>query len=200
MLCLLGLLLVLVIIFVESNRDLNQLIYALVVLVVLIGGTMISQPTPTPTPTEGFMGFAPVNYNMGSCGGKIIRPEDSIQKNRMSNWDGIKYVDHTDTEDANRQHKWRHSPSNLPLVKDTYITSPIGEDVLLGDDLMSAYYPSVDGQKGSQKRMFMFAQNQVRPECCPSTYSSDRGCLCTTESQRNLIAGRGGNAAPGNDI
>jgi hypothetical protein len=193
MLCLLGLLLILVIIFVESNRDLNQLIYALVVLVVLIGGTMISQPKQT----EGFTGFAPVNYNMGSCGGKIIRPEDSIQKNRMSNWDGVKYVD---PNEPNRQHKWRHSPSNLPLVKDTYITSPIGEDILLTDDLMSTYYPSVDGQPGSQKRMFMFAQNQVRPECCPSTYSSDRGCVCTTESQRNLIAGRGGNAAPGNEI
>jgi hypothetical protein len=196
MLCLLGLLLILVIIFVESNRNLNQLIYALVVLVVLVGGTMISQPKTT----ESFIGFAPVNYNMGSCGGKVIRPEDSIQKNRMSSWDGIKYVDQTVPEDANRQHKWRHSPSNLPLVKDTYITSPIGEDILLGDDLMSAYYPSVDGQKGSQQRMFMFAQNQVRPECCPSTYSSDRGCVCTTEAQRNLISGRGGNAAPGNDI
>jgi hypothetical protein len=189
MICLLGLLLILVIIFVESNRDLNQLIYALVVLVVLVGGTMISQPR-----TETFLGFAPVEYNMGACGGKSLKADDGI---KMSSWDGISY---NQTGEPERQHKWRHIPSNLPLVKDTYITSPVGDDVLLTDDLVSAYYPTVDGNKDSQHRMFIFAQNQVRPECCPSTYSSDRGCVCTTESQRNLIAGRGGNAAPGNEI
>jgi hypothetical protein len=197
MLCLLGLLLILVIIFVESNRDLNQIIYALLVLVVLVGGTMISQPKNT---SEGFLGFAPTQYNMGSCGGKVIGPNDGIQKNRMASWDGISYTNQTGEGEANRQHKWRHAPSNLPLVKDTYITSPVGEDILLTDDLLSAYYPSVDGEKGSQQRMFMFAQNQVRPECCPATYSSDRGCVCTTEAQRNFVAGRGGNAAPGNEI
>ena len=195
MFCLLGLLLILVIIFVESNRDLNQLIYALVVLLILIGGTMISQPNPR---KEGFLGYAPTEYNMGSCGGKMLKPEDSIRP-MMSNWDGIKYTGGS-SDEANRQHKWRHSPSNLPLVKDTYITSPVGDDILLTDDLTSAYYPTVDGKAGSQQRMFMFAQNQVRPECCPSTYSSDMGCVCTTESQRNFIAGRGGNAAPGNEI
>ncbi len=190
MFCLLGLLLILVIIFVESNRDLNQLIYALVVLVVLIGGTMISQPHRK----EGFSGFAPVEYNMGACGGKTLNAQDGI---RMSGWDNMKF---NLTEEPNRQHKWRRTPSNLPLVKDTYITSPIGEDILLTDDLTSAYYPSVDGEDGSQQRMFMFAQNQVRPECCPSTYSSDRGCVCTTEAQRNMIAGRGGNATQGEEL
>jgi hypothetical protein len=195
MICLLGLLLILVIIFVESNRDLNQLIYALVVLLILIGGTMISQPT---SKTEGFLGYAPTEYNMGSCGGKMLKPSDSIRP-MMSNWDGINYTGGA-SDDANRQHKWRHSPSNLPLVKDTYITSPVGDDILLTDDLTSAYYPTVDGKPGSQQRMFIFAQNQVRPECCPSTYSSDMGCVCTTESQRNFIAGRGGNSAPGNEI
>jgi hypothetical protein len=192
MICLLGLLLILVIIFVESNRDLNQLIYALVVLIVLVGGTMISQPR---NKTESFTGYAPVKYDMGVCGGKTLTAADGI---KMSAWDGISYTN-PGTE-PERQHKWRHSPSNLPLVKDTYITSPVGDDILLTDDLTSAYYPTVDGKEGSQQRMFLFAQNQVRPECCPSTYSSDRGCVCTTESQRNLIAGRGGNAAPGNEI
>ncbi len=193
MFCLLGLLLILVIIFVESNRDLNQLIYALVVLVVLIGGTMISQPYKG-NYKEGFTGFAPVEYNMGACGGKKLNAQDGI---RMSGWDNMTL---NLNQESNRQHKWRHSPSNLPLVKDTYITSPIGEDILLTDDLTSAYYPSVDGKDGSQQRMFMFAQNQVRPECCPSTYSSDRGCVCTTEAQRNMIAGRGGNATQGEEL
>jgi hypothetical protein len=41
--------------------------------------------------------------------------------------------------------------------------------------------------------MFMFRDNQVKPECCPSTYSSDTGCLCTTKNQRTFINQRGGN-------
>ena len=41
--------------------------------------------------------------------------------------------------------------------------------------------------------MFMFAYNQCRPECCPSTYSCDKGCVCTTEQQRKFIGVTRGN-------
>lgn len=57
----------------------------------------------------------------------------------------------------------------------------------------AANYPSVDGSDDSPKDMFVFAYNQSSPECCPSTYSTDRGCVCTTDEQRNFISGRGGN-------
>ena len=42
-------------------------------------------------------------------------------------------------------------------------------------------------------KLFMFASNQCRAECCPSSYSCTGGCVCTTPAQRQLIAGRGGN-------
>ena len=192
MYCLLGLVLILLAIYLESTRKMSSLLYVLAILLILVFGLMIVQPK------ENFLGFAPTTYNMGSCGGKTLKPEDSIVRNPMVSWEGATYK--TTTEEPDRQHQWRRPPTNLPLVKDTYITSPIGEDILLGDDLLSAYYPSVDGNPDSQKRMFMFAQNQCRPECCPGTYSCDRGCVCTTEQQRNLIAGRGGNATKGNDL
>uniref|UniRef100_A0A6C0HKG1 Uncharacterized protein n=1 Tax=viral metagenome TaxID=1070528 RepID=A0A6C0HKG1_9ZZZZ len=41
--------------------------------------------------------------------------------------------------------------------------------------------------------LFMFKNNDVRPECCSSSYSSDTGCVCTTKQQRNYINMRGGN-------
>jgi hypothetical protein len=41
--------------------------------------------------------------------------------------------------------------------------------------------------------LFMFANNQCKPECCPSTHSCDGGCVCTTPDQRNVINSRGGN-------
>jgi len=44
-----------------------------------------------------------------------------------------------------------------------------------------------------QDSLFMFKNNQVKPECCSASYSSDMGCVCTTPQQRNYINMRGGN-------
>ena len=41
--------------------------------------------------------------------------------------------------------------------------------------------------------LFMFKNNDVKPECCGASYSSDTGCVCTTPQQRNYINMRGGN-------
>ena len=42
-------------------------------------------------------------------------------------------------------------------------------------------------------QMFMFADNEFKPECCPSTYTSSTGCACITQEQVNYINQRGGN-------
>ena len=41
--------------------------------------------------------------------------------------------------------------------------------------------------------LFMFKNNQCKPECCGSSFSCSGGCVCTTPDQRQYIAGRGGN-------
>ena len=41
--------------------------------------------------------------------------------------------------------------------------------------------------------LFIFKNNQCKPECCDSSYSCDGGCVCTTPDQRELINTRGGN-------
>jgi hypothetical protein len=41
--------------------------------------------------------------------------------------------------------------------------------------------------------LFIFKNNQVKPECCDASYASDTGCVCTTPQQRNFINMRGGN-------
>jgi hypothetical protein len=48
------------------------------------------------------------------------------------------------------------------------------------------FQPGVD-------QLFMFKNNQVKPECCGASYSSDMGCVCTTAQQRKYINMRGGN-------
>ena len=42
-------------------------------------------------------------------------------------------------------------------------------------------------------QMSMFADNEFKPECCPSTYTSSSGCACITQEQVNYINQRGGN-------
>jgi len=42
-------------------------------------------------------------------------------------------------------------------------------------------------------QLFIFKNNQVKPECCDASYSSDTGCVCSTPQQRQYINMRGGN-------
>lgn len=56
----------------------------------------------------------------------------------------------------------------------------------------SAHYATVDGTDNTPRDMFMFAHNQSHPECCPSTYSTSTGCVCTTPAQRRWLYMRGG--------
>jgi hypothetical protein len=41
--------------------------------------------------------------------------------------------------------------------------------------------------------LFMFKNNQCKPECCGASFSCGGGCVCTTPKQRQYIASRGGN-------
>jgi hypothetical protein len=44
----------------------------------------------------------------------------------------------------------------------------------------------------SNKLMFL-AGNKTDPSCCPSTYSSDTGCVCLSGQESDLLSRRGGN-------
>lgn len=48
--------------------------------------------------------------------------------------------------------------------------------------------------------LFIFKNNQCKPECCGATLSCDGGCVCSTESQRNFVNSRGGNRVHGGDF
>jgi hypothetical protein len=48
--------------------------------------------------------------------------------------------------------------------------------------------------------LFIFRDNQSKPECCGASFSSSTGCVCTTPEQRKFINERGGNrTAPDSD-
>ncbi len=62
---------------------------------------------------------------------------------------------------------WRYTAPNEPLT---------GPEFKPGDD-----------------SLFMFKNNQCKPECCGASFSCDGGCVCTTPQQRDFINQRGGN-------
>jgi hypothetical protein len=76
---------------------------------------------------------------------------------------------------ASPESRWRYTKPNEPL---------------------NGYFPKF--QPGPDN-LFMFKDNQAKPECCGASYSSDMGCVCTTPDQRDFINKRGGNRSAGGD-
>lgn len=68
--------------------------------------------------------------------------------------------------------------------------------------LGTGYVPLNDHLANDQKdKMFLFKDNLCSPSCCPSTYTCDSGCVCTTEQQEKISRQRfGNNPKPSEDI
>ena len=86
------------------------------------------------------------------------------------------------------------SPDETSLVPNdglyTYLASQGPLKMKLSDQ-SALKGPPIDGVKGSSEKMFMLANNITSPLCCPSTFSTSTGCVCTTKNQRDFIASRG---------
>ena len=83
--------------------------------------------------------------------------------------------------------------NNVSLAKKEDMCVYQGIDVPLKCDktLYSGMGPSITGVPDDDQNMFMLYRNKSSPECCPSTFSTSTGCVCTTEDQRNYINRRG---------
>lgn len=136
---------------------------------------------------EGFTSknMAPVDHTMGTCGGINASDLASIERSDRK-YDGLVLGASPKPDYAllGADKVAYHSP-----VGDAYALNP--------DPSMSEKYPSVDGSDDGAKHMFMFAYNKSSPECCPSTFSSSRGCVCMSEAQRAFINKRGSNKTTG---
>jgi hypothetical protein len=106
---------------------------------------------------------APVNYNMS--------------QGVLGSYGGIKFK--TPCKDG-----WRKPPC-VEKVKKGNFWVPQGTPLPLKNEVFYSELP--------EDSMFVFARNYVSPDCCPATYSTDRGCVCTTSAQRKLIGQTRGN-------
>lgn len=94
----------------------------------------------------------------------------------------------------------------------------IREGFMIGTNLAGAVidYSMGDGVKGSylvnteehnklesnskglgvplpEGKLSLFGENEMSSNCCPSTYSSSKGCVCATPEQVSFLNKRGGN-------
>jgi hypothetical protein len=68
---------------------------------------------------------------------------------------------------GNTTSTWRYTAPNEKLLGDKFVPGP--------------------------DNLFLFKNNQCKPECCGASFSCNGGCVCTTPEQRDLINTRGGN-------
>jgi hypothetical protein len=62
-----------------------------------------------------------------------------------------------------------------------------------GADLSGAA-PLPSGAAKDNEFMFLVG-NKVDADCCPSAFTTDTGCVCLSEENKNFMAARGGNRA-----
>lgn len=119
-------------------------------------------------------------------GGKVLE-NPIVKEMNMGPYDGICL------KTGNKEY-WMKSPDNTDLVPNDTLYSYLGSQGPLKmrlSDQSTLIGPAVDGVKGSDEKMFMLANNKTSLACCPSTFSTSTGCVCTTENQRDFIASRG---------
>lgn len=101
------------------------------------------------------------------------------------------------------------SIAEAPIVKEKFAQREVGMPVdfsapaqpydgtspLLGSDPKPV--PQKPYEKADDTQLFLFAGNKVGAECCPSVFSTDSGCLCLTDEQKNSMVTRGGNRGVG---
>jgi hypothetical protein len=69
-------------------------------------------------------------------------------------------------------------------------------DTSMGGWMSSEYMPvaSLPQNKSVDENKLMFlVGNEVDHECCPSAFTTDTGCVCLTNQDKNFMASRGGN-------
>ena len=84
------------------------------------------------------------------------------------------------------------SPAPLDTVASSAGISPLsGTGTLMGSEAKPV--PALPYDVADDNALGQFMQNKVGPECCPSPFSSDVGCICLTESDKKGFASRFGN-------
>ena len=94
---------------------------------------------------------------------------------------------------------WKSPPCTAPLGESSRNDTVQGHQIPLAYEFTATVNdfpnaPPIDGTPNQPSSDFMFAYNKSSPFCCPSTYSTSTGCVCTTPEQRDWLQSRGNNS------
>ena len=130
-----------------------------------------------------------MNYNINKVSGKMANSYSSpspvaynMGNGVLGSYDNLKLT--TGCSDP-----WKKPPCNPPM-KNKKMFLPQGTPLPLKNEMVYSKLPD--------ESMHMFAQNFSHPSCS-SSYSTDRGAVCTTPEQRSFVGQkRGNNKTSGN--
>jgi hypothetical protein len=140
--------------------------------------TAAAAPPPGMMPPPGSMN-KPANMNMASAPTATVTEGFSSYlleqaAGSKDNYQPMGAYDGVQLKTGNTTSTWRYTAPNEKLMGDEFVPGP--------------------------DSLFMFKNNQCKPECCGASFSCGGGCVCTTPEQRQMLAGRGGNqTAPGDN-
>jgi len=124
-----------------------------------------------------------MNYNINNVSGKMASSYSSpspvafhMGNGVLGSYDNLKLK--TGCSDP-----WKKPPCNPPL-KNNKMFLPQGTPLPLKNEMVYSNLP--------ENSMFMFSRSFSSPYCS-STYSTDRGAVCTTPEQRSFVGQRRGN-------
>ena len=195
-------LILLFVIFMNNKNDSNCIIFVLSAIVVFVCYLLEVVKRTQPTTNIGQkisdlknkMNFLTVNQAPS-----MEHFQASVDEHKIGPYDGLKLENKKGVYKLEEKYqdedcKWRKKPCNVGLYSNVGGVTPTGLEIeYKPDPSHTPTLPSVTGNKKDPNAMFMFAFNQSHPDCCPSTYSTSTGCVCTTKEQRDFINKRGGN-------
>ena len=155
------------------------------------GNSQNSSPAPVPAPVNNNSKSKSNNSNNNSNNNTGPKANNTMRfivaaDYQMGPYDGLvlttgnpksEYLKLNDVSLASKEDMCVYQGIDLPLDCKKTMFSGMG--------------PSVTGVEEGDQNMFMLYRNKSSPECCPSTFSTSTGCVCTTQDQRDYVARRG---------
>ena len=175
--------------FINNKNDTNSIIFILAVTTVFICYLLEFVRKPSNNccvDKECCKDDNLVNRNNNL--GNTIENFSSPIEYKVSDYDGI------DVRKVAKEKNKSNLRNTVKLLSNVGAVTPTGlEGNYVEDPLYQAHSPLIDGTKDGKRALFMLTYNQSSPDCCPSTYSSSTGCVCTTQNQRDFVKTRGHN-------
>jgi hypothetical protein len=92
------------------------------------------------------------------------------------------------------------TPASVDEEQSNMMSKWVGDSYAYAQQMGNGYQTVLDRVSGNvgtkvplEDTMVFYRDNEFKPECCPSSYSSSTGCMCMSPEQVKYLAQRGGN-------